>query len=118
MKQDKTISKTENLFAASRFVLPEHRELYLQLKEEQLRYTPPILDEQEKAELSQLVWEGFQQKCTMRLFFYDGREAQEAKGLIAHIDQGAGKVKLMTLEGTCWISFAELLKAELLEAGS
>lgn len=95
-------------------MLPEHRELYLRLKEEQLRYTPPILDEQEKAELSQRVWEGFQQKATMRLVFYNGQEASEVRGLIAHVDLGARRLKLTTLGGVRWIAFEQLLQAESL----
>lgn len=114
MKQDKTISKKENLFAASRFVLPEHRELYLQLKEEQIRYVPPVLDEDEKAELSQSVWEGMQEQKTMRLQYYDGRVSQEIRGFVTHIDQAARRLKMNTLQGVKWISFDGLLEVERL----
>ncbi len=114
MKRDDTISKKENLFAASRFVLPEHRELYLQLKEEQIRYIPPALDEQEKAELSQRIWEAYQAKKAMRLVYYDGREAQELQGLITHIDQAARRVKIGTMQGARWVSFDALLEAKRL----
>lgn len=48
-------SKIDNIFAASRFVLPEQRELYLQLKEDQKLSPQPTLEEDELASFQYLI---------------------------------------------------------------
>ncbi|WP_245552901.1 YolD-like family protein [Brevibacillus massiliensis] len=81
--RDKPTSKKENLFAASRFVLPEHRELYLRIKAEEARYIPPTLDDEQRAELSEQVWQAFRDKCSVTVTFFDGRMMQRHAGIIA-----------------------------------
>jgi hypothetical protein len=111
--RNKTVSKKQNLFAASRFVLPEHRELYLRLKEEQLRYVPPDLDEERRAELSEQLWNAFQERREAVLTYYDGDAARKRSGVIAHVDQAAGRIKLKTEGETLWIAFSAVLDVQL-----
>ncbi|NGQ93836.1 YolD-like family protein [Brevibacillus sp. SYP-B805] len=110
--RNRSVSKKENLFAASRFVLPEHRELYLRLKEEQRRYVPPVLDEEQRAELSERLWRALQEKREAILTYYDGVAARRQKGLILHVDQAARRFKLKTESDTLWIAFAAVLDVQ------
>lgn len=107
--RNRTVSKKENLFAASRFVLPEHRERYLQLKQEQHRYVPPEWDEEQRAEMSEQLWIAYQEHQQLRLAYYDGTIARERRGMIIHVDQGAHRIKLQTDEQTLWIRFSAIL---------
>ncbi len=107
-----SVSKKENLFAASRFVLPEHRELYLRMKAEEARYVPPALDEEQRAELSLRVWQAFGERRPIHLVYYDGTAPQRIAGLPVHLDQAQRRVKLRTDEGTKWIRLADLLEVE------
>lgn len=111
--REKTVSKKENLFVASRFVLPEHRELYLRIKEEEARYAPPELDEEQRAELSERIWSAFQQKKGVSLSYYDGRMARRCAARILHVDQAEGRLKLGMGEQTVWIAFAQLLDVQV-----
>ncbi|GAA4716139.1 YolD-like family protein [Brevibacillus fulvus] len=106
----KPTSKKENLFAASRFVLPEHRELYLRIKEEEARYRPPDLDEEQQAELSEQVTAAFQQQVRVRLTYYDGRTARQCRGHVVHLDQAARRIKLRSDEQVIWIPFVAVLE--------
>ncbi|WP_134684484.1 YolD-like family protein [Brevibacillus migulae] len=111
--RNRTVSKKQNLFAASRFVLPEHRELYLQIQEEQRRYVPPELDEQQQAEISEQLWTAYQEREQLRLTYYDGTFARERRGIILHVDQGTRRLKLQTDEETIWIRFSAVLGARV-----
>lgn len=108
--RDKTVSKKANLFAASRFVLPEHRELYKQIQEEQKRYVPPVLDEEERAELSGRIWEAYQQKQQIAItYFAPGIGERRGVGCITHIDQAQGSLKLAGAGGIVRIAFEVVL---------
>jgi hypothetical protein len=110
--RDKPTSKKENLFAASRFVLPEHRELYLRIKAEEARYIPPTLDDEQRAELSEQVWQAFRDKCSVTVTFFDGRMMQRHAGIIAHLDQAAGRLKFRSLDRVDWLPFEALYAVE------
>lgn len=110
--REKTVSKKENLFAASRFVLPEHRELYLRIKEEQARYTPPQLDEEQHAELSERIWSAFQQKKGISVTYYDGKAARRCAGRVMHVDQAAARLKLAAGEQMLWLAFSQLIDVQ------
>lgn len=111
--RNRTTSKKQNLFAASRFVLPEHRELYLQIKDEQLRFVPPELDDEERAQISEQLWSAYQKHRPLLLTYYDGIVARERRGMISHVDQGAHRLKLQTDEGAQWIRFSAVLGVHL-----
>ncbi|UFJ42009.1 YolD-like family protein [Brevibacillus humidisoli] len=105
----KAVSKKENLFAASRFVLPEHREIYLQMKQEQVFYVPPQLDEHQRAELASRLWQAFQEKQEVEVTCYDRRGPRQVRGVILHMEQVTRRIKLRTDQGTEWISVDHLL---------
>ncbi|MGO0061919.1 YolD-like family protein [Brevibacillus fluminis] len=111
--REKTISKKANLFAASRFVLPEHRELYRQIQEEQRRYVPPALDDEERAELSERIWAAYQRKQPIRITHVEsGVGERHDDGCVAHIDPTARILKLSGAGGSIRISFDAVLKVE------
>ena len=108
--REKRVSKKDNLFAASRFVLPEHREMYLRIKAEERRYIPPELDEEQLAAVSERIWEAFQTGGVVSLTYYDGEAARRLSGRVVHIDPAS---RLKSGEKTLRIPFARLLDAEL-----
>lgn len=105
-------SKKNDLFGSSRFVLPEHRELYMRIKEQESRYVPPELDSEQLAELSEQIWQAYQSGGTLTLSYYDGKEPSRLSGHVMHIDQAQQRIKLRTGSGMHWLSFASLLQAE------
>lgn len=109
--RDRTVSKKANLFAASRFVLPEHREMYMRIKEEQRRYIPPDLGEEVRSELSARIWEAYQQKQSIAITYYvPGAGERHQSGRIAHIDQAEGFLKLIGVDGMVRIGFDRVLE--------
>ncbi|WP_343071531.1 YolD-like family protein [Brevibacillus choshinensis] len=58
--EQRMASKVENVFAASRFVLPEQRELYLQIKEDEKYVERPSIDEDEFSEMCFRIYESTQ----------------------------------------------------------
>ncbi|REK62985.1 MAG: YolD-like family protein [Brevibacillus sp.] len=111
--KEKRVSKKDNLFAASRFVLPEHREMYLRIKAEERRYIPPELDEEQLAAVSEQIWKAFQTGDVVSLSYYDGEAAHRLSGRVVHIDPASRQLKLKSGEKTLRIPFARLLDAEL-----
>lgn len=108
--RDKVVSKKANLFAASRFVLPEHREMYMRIQEEQKRYIPPELGCEERAELSGRIWEAYQQKQLVDItYFVPNSGERREMGHITHIDQAQSSLKLAGAKGTVRISFDVVL---------
>jgi hypothetical protein len=110
--RNKTTSKKENLFAASRFVLPEHREMYLRIKEEEARFVPPEPDDEQRAEWSGRIWQAYCDKRLIRIEWYDGRQVRRATGIIRHVDMADRRIKLETAEGTRRLSFEQVLQAD------
>ncbi|MDF9410797.1 YolD-like family protein [Brevibacillus halotolerans] len=111
--KNKPVSKKENLFATSRFILPEHRELYLRMKAEQERYCPPDLDEEERASISATLFQGLQQKRLLTLRYYDDTGEQCMIGHALHVDPVSQRLKLQTKHGVSWISCQTILAAEV-----
>ncbi|USG67688.1 YolD-like family protein [Brevibacillus ruminantium] len=110
--REKRVSKRDNLFVASRFVLPEHREMYTRMKSEERRYVPPERDEEQQAILSGRVWEAWQARREIMLIYYDGERARKLTGSISHVDPSLGKMKLQAEGRTIWIRFSSLLEVE------
>lgn len=57
---DQMASKIDDLFTSSRFVLPEHRELYLEMQEEQKLAPRPEIEEDELAEMNFRIYDSVQ----------------------------------------------------------
>ncbi len=108
--KEKTVSKKENLFVSSRFVLPEHREMYLRIKAEERRYVPPELDQEQQAELSEELWRAFQSGDTVAVTYYDGQGPRQCVGCVIHVDQAIRRIKLRTGEEAVWIPFDRMLR--------
>ncbi|MGN7469910.1 YolD-like family protein [Brevibacillus sp. SAFN-007a] len=111
--REKRVSKKENVFVSSRFVLPEHREMYVRMKEEERRYVPPELDQDQLGALSELVWQAFQTRRVLTLTYYDGQSPRRLSAQVVHIDRAARRLKLRAGSEVHWLSFACLLHAEL-----
>lgn len=113
MMREKRVSKKDNVFVASRFVLPEHREMYLRIKEEERRYVPPELDQDQLGVLSEQVWQAFQTESIVTVTYYDGRQPRRLSAHVVHIDQAARRLRLRAGAENHWIPFARLLHVEL-----
>jgi hypothetical protein len=111
--REKSVSKKENLFVASRFVLPEHREMYLRIKAEERRYVPPELDEEQQAALSEELWRAVQSGSGVTVTYYDGQSPRRIGGHVIHVDQAARRIKLKDGEKSVWISFDCLLHVQM-----
>ncbi|MFY0544500.1 YolD-like family protein [Brevibacillus sp. H7] len=111
--REKTVSKKENLFVASRFVLPEHRETYIRIKAEERRYIPPELDEEQQAALSEEVWRAFQSGSGVAVTYYDGQSPKRRVGCVVHVDQASRRIKLKAGEEAVWIPFDRLLHVQM-----
>lgn len=109
---DKRISKKENLFAASRFVLPEHRELYLEMKREQERYLPPALDEEQRARISQFLWQAWQTEASVTIHYFADGERHSLCGWVRAYDPIGQRVKIAAPQGTKWLTATSILAVD------
>ncbi|MGG1661545.1 YolD-like family protein [Brevibacillus sp. NRS-1366] len=106
-------SKKNDIFGSMRFLLPEHREMYLRIKEEERRHVPPELDQEQLGAISELVWQAFQTGSSLTLTYYDGQQPRRMSAHVVHIDQAAQRIKLRAGSETRWVPFARLLYVEL-----
>jgi|GEM_PF-494155 len=111
--KERTVSKKENLFVASRFVLPEHREMYLRIKEEERRYVPPQLDAEQQAALSEELWRAVQTGNGVAITYFDGQHPRRLNGRVIHVDPVARRIKVQDGEKPVWISFDRLLQVQM-----
>ncbi|XOS92601.1 YolD-like family protein [Brevibacillus laterosporus] len=111
--KNKPVSKKENLFASSRFILPEHRDLYLRMKAEQERYCPPDLDEEERATISAILFQGLQQKRLLTLRYYDDKENNVLSGMLCMLILCHNDLSYRHRTGCLWISYQTILAAEV-----
>ncbi|MGD8190130.1 YolD-like family protein [Brevibacillus ginsengisoli] len=92
-------SKKDNLFTASRFVLPEHREAILQLQEDQKLVVQPILDEQEMESIHFQVMDSARHDYAVTITWWRHVKEQRGmtcsfEGVVKWIDSQARRIKL------------------------
>lgn len=67
-------SKIENMFAASRFVLPEQRELYLHVKEDEKLVTMPFLKNDELESFLYMITDSAWEDYAVIVTWWDERK--------------------------------------------
>lgn len=100
--------KIDNLFATMRFVLPEQRELYLSMKEDDKLVPMPILEQDELETFDYLLRNAHQNEKAVSVTWW--RHKKNGLGTICAmwgkvpwIDANTRKVKLLTDEDVQWI---------------
>ncbi|WP_019123580.1 YolD-like family protein [Brevibacillus massiliensis] len=104
----KSVSKIDNLFAASRFILPEHRELYLRIKEEENLVPMPAFEDDELAEFSYQIYASTQRDYAVTVRWWepvrnDLGTIKEMWGWVQRIDAVHRQIKLVNDEEFRWI---------------
>lgn len=108
-------SKIENIFAASRFVLPEQRELYLQLKEDQKLSPQPTLEEDELANFHYLIRDSAREDYAVTVTWWNHEKENLGTfcsmwGVIKWIDPNSRRIKLANDESVQWIDMDKIVK--------
>ncbi|GAA4704134.1 YolD-like family protein [Brevibacillus fulvus] len=106
-------SRIENIFAASRFVLPEQRELYLQLKEDQKLSEQPTLEEDELANFQYLIKDSAREDYAVTVTWWKPVKANLGTfcslwGMIKWIDQNTRRIKIANDESVEWIDIDKI----------
>lgn len=100
--------KIDNLFGASRFVLPEHRELYLQIKEEDNLVSMPVLEQDELESFQYLIRDSAKEDYAITIIWWQQFREELGKtcsmwGVVKWIDPQARRIKLVNDEESQWI---------------
>lgn len=108
------VSKIDNLFTASRFVLPEQREAILQLKEDQKLVPQPILEEDELAEINFRIIDSIQYDYAVAIKWWRSTKGalgvyDQAWGWVKTIDHVAKRIKLVSDEDYWWIPMDKIV---------
>ncbi|HZH59188.1 MAG TPA: YolD-like family protein [Metabacillus sp.] len=102
------MGKIDNLFAASRFVLPEHRETYLELRGDEKLIPQPILEEDELRELAFQIQESIQFDAAVTIEWWKATKGklgicESAWGWVQKVDAANRHLKLVNDEDFWWI---------------
>lgn len=101
----------DGLYVGSRFILPQHREAYIQMNEQKQLRTKPVLDEQELQLIQQGIAGAFHSKMTVQITVFNPSEDKQLQGTISAINLAAGQFKIVTGEDSWeWISFNQILR--------
>lgn len=101
-------SKIANVFAASRFVLPEQRELYLQTKEDEKLIRQPILEQDELESFHYLIRDSAREDYAIMVSWWKPTKGELGTtcsmwGVVKWIDQNGRRIKLVNDEESQWI---------------
>lgn len=111
MKYNKLTPGHNLLWESSRMMLPEHREQFLEHRRGLGKSHPPILDEQQRAVLDQVVMTAYQHHLTVCLQFFDPLQPESVRGRIHSLDANKKRLKM---EGeTDWRTIDTLIEVEL-----
>ncbi|MED1792861.1 YolD-like family protein [Brevibacillus nitrificans] len=107
-------SKVDNMFAASRFVLPEQRELYLQIKEDEKLIRQPVLEQDELESFHYMIRDSAREDYAITVTWWKQVKGQLGKtcsmwGVIKWIDQNGRRIKLVNDEDSQWIMLDSII---------
>jgi hypothetical protein len=107
-------SKIENVFASSRFVLPEHRELYLQLKEDDKLVPQPVLEQDEWESFHYLIRDSGREDYAITIFWWKPVKEELGTicsmcGVVKHLDSNTRRMKLVNDQETVWIDVDKIV---------
>lgn len=102
-------SKIDNIFAASRFVLPEQRALYLQHREDQKLVPQPVIEEDELASFQYLIRDSAREDYAVTVSWWNQVNGEIGSvcsmwGVVRWIDLNARRIKLVNDEEFQWIN--------------
>ncbi len=100
--------KIDNMFAASRFVLPEQRELYLQLKEDEKLVSMPLIEQDEFESFEYILRDAQQENYAVTITWWRHKKNNLGTtcmmwGKVEWINPNNRRVKLLTDEDAQWI---------------
>ncbi|MDC0764882.1 YolD-like family protein [Brevibacillus sp. AG] len=100
--------KIDNLFGSSRFVLPEQRELYLQMKEDDKLVPMPVIEQDEHESFDYRLREAQQSEKAVSITWWQHKKNELGTictmwGAVPGINENTRKVKLLTVEDVQWI---------------
>jgi len=84
------------IYEGSRIILPEHREAYTALLEEQKRRGKPDLDEQAQLEIEWALVELYNRRRTVELVVFSPFEDERIKGIVVYINLGTKEIEMLT----------------------
>ncbi|WP_127539407.1 YolD-like family protein [Paenibacillus illinoisensis] len=87
------------MYEGSRMILPEHREAYTALLEEQKKRGKPDLDEQAQLEIEWALVESYNRRKTVELVVFSPFEDERIKGIVVYINSGTKEIELLTSDG-------------------
>ncbi|MGG1662860.1 YolD-like family protein [Brevibacillus sp. NRS-1366] len=101
-------SKVENVFAASRWVLSEQRELYLQMKEDEKLVRMPELEQDELESFHYQLRDAGRENYAVTITWWKHKKDSLGTtcvmwGKVEWIDMNTRRVKLLTDEDVQWI---------------
>lgn len=107
-------SKIENMWAASRFVLPEQRELYLQHREDAKLVKMPVLEQDELESFHYIIRDSAREDYAITITWWQSVKEELGNtcsmwGVVKWIDQNTRRVKLVNDEESQWIHMDSII---------
>jgi len=101
-------SKIDNVFGASRWVLPEQCELYLQLNEDEKLVHMPVIEHDELESFHYLIRDSAREDYAITVTWWQPVKDELGNtcsmwGVVKWIDQNGRRIKLVNDENSRWI---------------
>ncbi|EJW14660.1 YolD-like family protein [Paenibacillus alvei] len=100
------------IWEGSRFILPEHREMWLSSQYESTRRQRPTLDEQEWEQIGDRLQQAMRDRETITLQMYDPFEQCQLTAQVIDIDPQGRRVKLLLDGEKQWVSIDDILNVQ------
>nr|WP_036619890.1 YolD-like family protein [Paenibacillus alvei] len=98
------------IFEGSRFILPEHREAYLEQQHERSRRQRPMIDEQEWEVIGGRLQQAMSERETVTLKMFDPFEQCQLTGQVVEIDSLNRRVRLLLDGEKQWVKIEDILE--------
>lgn len=107
-------SKVDNIFSASRWVLPEQRALYLQTKEDEKLIQQPALEQDELESFHYMIRDAGREDYAITVTWWkpvkgDLGSTCSMWGTVKWIDQQGRRIKLVNDEESQWIGMDSII---------
>lgn len=105
--------KIDNLFGSSRFVLPEQREMYLQVKQDEKLVSMPILEQDELESFQYIIRDAAREDYAVTVSWWKQVKGNLGTtctmwGVVKWIDRHGRRIKLVTDEDSQWIEMGNI----------
>lgn len=107
-------SKVENIFGASRWVLPEQRALYLQMKEDEKLIPQPTLEQDELESFHYMIRDSAREDYAITVSWWSHMKGDLGStctmwGVVKWIDQQGRRIKLVNDTDVQWIDMDRIV---------